>query len=92
MIRTQIQLTEEQYRFLRETAAEYNVSMAELIRRGVDLLAEQQQKPDREELERRALAMIGIARDIEGATDVSINHDKYLAEIYAEIGDGDDPD
>ncbi|MBC8497338.1 MAG: CopG family transcriptional regulator [Anaerolineales bacterium] len=86
MIRTQIQLTEEQHKFLREKAAEYNVSMAKLVRRGVDLLAlaGQQTQPSREELKRRALS-IGAYEDIEGATDVSINHDKYLAEIYAEI-------
>jgi len=83
MIRTQIQLTEEQHKYLREKAAEYNVSMAELVRRGVDLLTQQQQKPDQEELIRRALS-IGAYEDIEGATDVSINHDKYLAEIYGE--------
>jgi predicted metal-binding transcription factor (methanogenesis marker protein 9) len=92
MIRTQIQLTEEQYKFLKEKSAEYNVSMAELIRQGVDMLAERETKPSREELIRRAKAVVGIARDIDGATDVSINHDHYLAEIYAEIGGHDDPD
>jgi predicted metal-binding transcription factor (methanogenesis marker protein 9) len=80
MIRTQIQLTEEQYKFLREKAAEYNVSMAELVRQSVELLAEQDKKPSREELKRRALSIIGIGRDIEGKTDVSINHDKYFVE------------
>jgi hypothetical protein len=80
MIRTQIQLTEAQYRFLREKAAEYNVSMAELVRQGVELLARQDKKPSREELKRRALSIIGIGRDIEGKTDLSINHDKYFIE------------
>ncbi len=91
MIRTQIQLTEEQHKFLREKAAEYHISMAELIRRSVNLFAEQQAGSSRDELKRRAMA-IGAYHDIEGATDVSVNHDKYLAEIYAEIGDGDDLD
>jgi len=93
MIRTQIQLTEEQNKFLREKAAEYNVSMAALIRQGVELLAQQDQTSGREELKRRALN-IGAYEDIEGATDVSINHDKYLAEIYADIGvsEENDPD
>jgi len=88
MIRTQIQLTEEQHKFLKEKAAEYDVSMAELVRRGIDLLAEQETKPSREELKRRALS-IGSYEDIEGATDVSVNHDKYLAEIYAQVGEND---
>ncbi len=93
MIRTQIQLTEEQHKFLREKAAEYNVSMAELVRRGIELLVQQQeQRLSREELKRRALSIVGIASDIYGATDVSINHYKYLAEIYAEVGNDDDLD
>ena len=36
MVRTQIQLTEEQARALKELAAEEGVSMAELIRRSVE--------------------------------------------------------
>jgi hypothetical protein len=46
-------------------------------------------EPTMEEKRRRALAAIQYIddhpeefRDIEGKTDVSINHDKYLAEIY----------
>jgi len=74
-----------------QKAAEYSVSMAELVRQGVDLLVERQIQPSREELKRRAMA-IGEYHDIEGATDVSINHDIYLAEIYAEIGGDDDLD
>ncbi len=89
MIRTQIQLTEEQHKFLREKAAEYNVSMAELVRQSIDLMVEKQTQPSREEIKRRAMAIAGKYTDIEGATDVSINHDKYLAEIYAEIGGND---
>ena len=44
---------------------------------------------DREEKRRRALEFLDYIekhpeefRDIEGKTDVSVNHDKYLAEIY----------
>jgi Arc/MetJ-type ribon-helix-helix transcriptional regulator len=88
MIRTQIQLTEDQYKFLREKAAEYHVSMAELIRQGVELLAQQDQKPDREELKRRALSIVGKFNS--GKTDIAEKHDEYLAEIYAEIGGKDD--
>ena len=83
MIRTQIQLEEKQYHTLKEMAAEYNVSMATLIRQSVELLIEKETKPSREELKQRALSIVGKYHDIEGAADVSINHDKYLAEIYA---------
>jgi hypothetical protein len=93
MIRTQIQLTEEQYKFLREKAAEYNISMASLIREGVDLLLAQQGKPSRDELVKRAKEITGKYKDIHGARDVSVNHDKYLAEIYAQTGAANhDPD
>ena len=83
MIRTQIQLEEKQYRTLKELAGEYKVSMATLIRQSVDLLLAQEAKPSRDELKQRALSIVGKYHDIEGARDVSINHDKYLAEIYA---------
>ncbi len=82
MIRTQIQLEEKQYQTLKEMAAEYNVSMATLIRQSVDRFIEQEEEPNREELKKRALSIIGIAQDIDGATDVSVNHDKYLNEAY----------
>ena len=77
MVRTQIQLTEEQARALKEMAVRRGVSMAELIRESVQRLIE-----EREEAEkwRRALEVLGKYRD--GASDVSINHDKYLDEAY----------
>lgn len=87
MIRTQIQLEEKQYHTLKEMAAEYNVSMATLIRQSVERFIEQEEKPSREELKRRALSIIGIAKDVDGATDVSINHDKYLDEAYDYFSD-----
>lgn len=63
-----------------------------MVRRGVDLLTQQETKPSREEIKKQALS-IGAYKDIEGATDVSVNHDKYLAEIYAHVGvRKDDPD
>ncbi len=90
MIRTQIQLEEKQHRVLREMAAEYNVSMATLIRQSVDRFIETEAKPSREELKQRALAMAGKYYDIEGKTDLSINHDKYFAEIAAYVKEVDD--
>jgi hypothetical protein len=35
-----------------------------------------------EEKWKRATEVVGMFSDEDGATDVSINHDKYLAEIY----------
>ena len=81
MIRTQIQLTEEQAAKLKRLAAERDVSMAEVIREAVDGLPDHN---DRAERYARALAAVrrGGFRDIEGKTDVAARHDKYLADIY----------
>lgn len=77
MIRTQIQLTEEQARALKELAAERGVSMAELIRQSVEQLLKQR---ERAEKWRRAREIVGKYHG--GPSDVSVNHDKYLDEIY----------
>jgi hypothetical protein len=55
------------------------------VRQGVEMLV-QNKRPiiDREERRRRLMSIVGIAQDITGATDVSVNHDHYLEEIYAE--------
>jgi len=77
MIRTQIQLTEQQAGALRELAGRRGVSLAELVRQGVErVLADN----DRAEKRRRALAVLG--RYDVGPGDVSTNHDQYLAEDY----------
>lgn len=81
MVRTQIQLTEEQARRLKRMAAERGVSVAEVIREAVDRLPD---PDDRAERWARALAAVGKGHDREGATDVSVRHDDYLAEAYAE--------
>jgi hypothetical protein len=91
MIRTIVQLTGEQHRFLKELAAEYHVSMSEMVRRSVDALA--QNKPmarSQAEIRRRAMAWVGIAHDRNGVTDLAVNHDRYLEEIYAEENQDDD--
>ena len=82
MIRTQIQLTEEQARRLKALAAERSTSVAELIRQGVDDLLQRAAGPDMEEIRRRAIAVAG--RFHSGRSDISTNHDEYLAEAYAE--------
>ena len=91
MIRTVIQLTEAQHRKLKELAAEYNVSMSEIVRRSVEHMAKDRPPMlSREEIRQRAMSWIGIAHDRDGASDLSINHDKYLEEIYAEENQDDD--
>ena len=92
MIRTIVQLTEEQHRVLKELAAEYHVSMSEMVRRSVDALAHNKPKArSREEIRRRAMEAAGFIKDPNGPKDLSINHDFYLEEVYAgEFDDNDD--
>jgi Arc/MetJ-type ribon-helix-helix transcriptional regulator len=78
MVRTQIQLTEEQMADLKKLAAERGVSVAELVREGVQALLRASRGGTREEKKRRALAAVGKFRS--GVTDLSTRHDDYFAE------------
>lgn len=80
MVRTQIQLTEQQARRLRAQARERGVSLAEMIRRYVENgLAED--APDRAALYERAARVVGRFSG-RGAHDVSSKHDRYLDEAF----------
>ena len=81
MVRTQIQLTEEQARRVRRIAQQEGVSMAEVIRRCVDRGLEAA-RPTRAELWEKVLAVAGRFEDSTGAEDVSERHDDYLGGIY----------
>ncbi len=81
MVRTQIQLTEEQARRVRGIAQQEGVSMAEIIRRWVDR-GIQEQRPGRAELWEKALAVAGRFEDSTGTADVAERHDDYLEGIY----------
>ena len=81
MVRTQIQLTEEQARRVRQIAHDEGVSMAEIIRRWVDR-GIQERRPGRAELWEKALAVVGRFEDPTGNADVAERHDEYLDGIY----------
>ena len=85
MIRTQIQLTEEQSNSLKQLAEQDNVSIAELVRRSIDSYLQERQFISPEERKQRLLSVIGIGNS--GVPDLGSNHDKYLAEIYGEVGE-----
>ena len=77
MIRTQIQLDEARYRKLQQVAREQGLSMAEVVRSGVDLalaLYERRKKWG------RARSLIGTFAS--GRGDVAEKHDRYLAEAF----------
>jgi len=80
MVRTQIQLTEEQAKALKKMAASRHLSSAELIRRAVDSMIKSVTAADPEERRKRAIDIAGKFRS--GKRDVSRKHDKYLAEAF----------
>lgn len=80
MIRTQIQLTEEQSVRLRQAARSSGVSTAEVIRRSVDRYLEQEAAASSGGSRSAILEVIGKWRS--GLSDISRRHDDYLDEAY----------
>jgi Arc/MetJ-type ribon-helix-helix transcriptional regulator len=78
MVRTQVQLTEEQAALVKRLATERGVSMAEIIRQSLEAFARTQAATTEDERWRRALAAAGSVRG--GPRDLAVNHDKHIAE------------
>jgi hypothetical protein len=78
MIRTQVQLTDEQVRRLKALAARRGTSLAELVRQGVEAVLSAGEGDVGAERQRRALAAAGRYRS--GVTDLATEHDRYFAE------------
>ena len=79
MVRTQIQLREEQARRLRRAARAQGVSLAEMVRRCIERALVDEGLTARWE---RALQAGGAFHDRRGATDVAERHDAYLEGAY----------
>jgi Arc/MetJ-type ribon-helix-helix transcriptional regulator len=79
MIRTQVQLPEEQAERLRELAAKRRVSMAKLIREGVDRVLREEVHARPSEVRGRALAVIGR---FPGRVALSERHDEFFVEEH----------
>ena len=80
MVRTQIQLTEEQTRALKRIAQSRHLSVAELIRKAVDTIIKSNTIVNADERRKRALEIVGKFGS--GKRDVSKKHDLYLADAY----------
>ena len=80
MIRTQIQLTDEQVTALKKLSAKRHESVAKLIRHGVEILLRSISDVSSEERRRRAIAVAG--RFHSGSSDLSTKHDEYLSKVY----------
>ena len=81
MIRTQIQIEEDQIEWLREEARARGVSVSQLIREGVALFRAREERFP-EDKKKKALAAVG--RFSSNVSDVSERHDDYLAEALGE--------
>jgi RecA/RadA recombinase len=77
MVRTQIQLTEDQAKALKRIAQSQHLSVAELIRKAVDMVIRSGSFIDIEERRKRAMEIVGKFGS--GKRDVSEKHDLYLA-------------
>lgn len=79
MVRTQIQLREDQYEALKRRAVREDRSLADLVRESLDRWLFRSPSSD-------ALAgleeLSGSFRDQAGADDVAQHHDRYLAEPH----------
>jgi len=88
MKRIMVQLTEEQIEALKALAKARKTSVAKLVRESVaQYVVATDKQAERDEKRRKALAFLNYMdahpeefRDIEGKTDVSVNHDKYFVQ------------
>ena len=80
MIRTQIQLSDDQLHALRQLSAASGRSVADLIRQGVELYLSTQHRAGRAEQVQRALQ--ASRRFSSGTRHASAHHDRYLAEAF----------
>ena len=89
MLRTRIQLTEEQTRALQDLVRERHVSEAELVRQAVDLFLSREALGRRSEEQRQsALDVAGRFRSgTRDTADTARHHDEALAKAFATTGE-----
>jgi hypothetical protein len=78
MVRTQVQLEEEQAAILKALAAERGISLAAVVRECVDEYVKRFRFVSPEERRQRALSIIG--RFNSGLPDLGTEHDRYFVE------------
>ena len=77
MVRTQIQLSENQVEALKKLATRTGVSVDELVRQSVDQLVTAEHEVNSAERKQRALRAVG--KFASGCHDVSTEHDQHLS-------------
>ena len=81
MIRTQVQIKEDQIQWLRNQARSRGVSVSQLIREGIDLY---RLREDHLPANKKNKALAAVGRFSSGRSDISSKHDEYLAKAYKE--------
>jgi hypothetical protein len=76
VIRTQISLTEDQMRRLRDEARRRKVSIAAVIRDAVDRVTLDEEAERRKRVE----VLLSVVGTVKGAWDDAVNHDALLGE------------
>lgn len=79
-----LELTQEQFDALISIAEQAQTTVPALICHNVDRYLISHDESYAAERKRKLLSVVGIGNS--GVSDLAQNHDKYLAEIYAEVG------
>lgn len=74
MIRTQIQLTPEQAKWLKQKAAELNISLSEIVRMNLDASMKQGGLSNQNDLRKKAMQAAGA---LKGSPNLAENHDQH---------------
>ncbi|MBA4391605.1 MAG: CopG family transcriptional regulator [Syntrophus sp. (in: bacteria)] len=82
MVRTQVQLPEEQVAMLKKMAIAQHKSMAEIIRQAVEFFGKVKHGGGDKQRRRRAMAAAGQFGS--GVKDLAASHDSYLTEAFGE--------
>ena len=82
MIRTQIQLTDDQAEKLKDFSASHHQSMAETIRQAVDTFMTERSGRNVADARKKAIAAAGKFKS--GMANLSEDHDEHLAGAFGE--------
>jgi len=82
MVRTQIQLTEEQAEEVKRIARTRRVSVAKVIREAVDNVIRSGAGVVTDAEDRRNRALNAVGKFSSGKRDISKKHDRYLSEAF----------
>jgi len=80
MVRTQIQLEEDQMQWLRRKALEKGISISQLIREVLSIYRANEERLPEDKKER---AIKAVGRFESRISDISEKHDAYLSEAFA---------